>query len=84
MPGVSCEQKFRGLRLGIEPENFFAFGLQQEFHSLGEIAKAFLLRFALTVRAGNFKARRPKTAFAGFALMDNSCESFHADNLYAF
>jgi len=61
-----------------------AFGLQQEFHSLGEIAKAFLLRFALTVRAGNFKARRPKTAFAGFALMDNSCESFHADNLYAF
>jgi hypothetical protein len=84
MPGVSCEQKFRGLRLGIEPENFFAFGLQQEFHSFGEIKKTFRFGFALTVRAGNFKARRPKTAFTGFALMNYGCELFHANTYTPF
>jgi hypothetical protein len=79
MPGASCEQKFRGLRLGIEPENFLAFGLQQKFHSFGEVKQTFRFGFTLTVRAGNFKARRPKTTFAWLALMDNGCKSFHQD-----
>jgi hypothetical protein len=52
---------------------------QQEFHSFGEVAQTFRFGLALTVRSRNFEACRPKTAFTGFALMNNGCELFHKD-----
>jgi hypothetical protein len=77
-PGDSCQQQFRRFRLGIEPENFFTFGFQQELNGPGEIAKTFFPGFALSIRTGNFETGRPKTAFARLAVMKDGREFFHA------
>jgi hypothetical protein len=74
MPAVSCQHQFRRLRLGIEPENLFAFGVQQELNGFLEVAKTFFLGLALPIRAGNFQTRRPKTTFSRFAPVNNGCE----------
>ena len=37
---ASCQHQFRRFRLGIEPENFFAFGFQQELNGFLEAAHA--------------------------------------------
>lgn len=77
MPGVSCQQKFRRLRLGIEPEGFFTPGVQQQLNGFLEVAKALFLRLALAIRAGNFQTSCPKTAFVGFTLMNDGSEFLH-------
>jgi hypothetical protein len=64
--------------LGIEPENFFAFSVQQQLNGFLEVGKTFFLGLALTIRAGNFQARRPKAAFSRFAPVNNGCKLFHA------
>ena len=63
--------------MGIEPENLFAFSVQQELNGFLEVAKTFFLGLALTIRAGNFQTRRPKAAFSRFAPVDNGCKLFH-------
>src|SRR6266496_2109148 len=78
MPAASCQQKFRRLSFGIEPEGFLSSGVQQELNGLLEVAKAFCLGLALAIRARNFQTRRPITALIGFASVNNSCELFHA------
>ena len=76
MPAVSRQQQLRRLRLGIEPEGLFPPGVQQELNRLLEVAQTLLLGLALTIRAGNFQARRPKTALVWFAPVNNGCELF--------
>ena len=41
MPDVSCQHQFRRLRRGIEPENLFAFGFQQELNGFPKVAQTF-------------------------------------------
>ena len=77
-PDVSCQHQFRRFRLGIEPENFFAFGFQQEFNGFLEVGQTFFLGLSLAIRAGNFQAGRPKTAFVRLALMNDGREYLHA------
>jgi hypothetical protein len=64
--------------LGIEPENLFAFSVQQELNGFLEVAKTFFLGLALTIRAWNFQTRRPKAAFSRVAPVNNGGKLFHA------
>ena len=84
MPGVSCQQKFRGFRSWIETENFLPFGFQNERNGCPQVGETFFLRLALPIRAGNFETSRPETAFARFATVNNSCELFHVNTCNLF
>jgi hypothetical protein len=81
MPALSCQEKLRRLRLGIEPEGFLTACVQEVLNGFLEVGKTFLLCPALAVGAGNFETSRPKTAFIGFAPVNNGCELFHGDIL---
>ena len=37
-PPLSCQHQLRRLRVGIEPENFFAFDVQQQLNGFLEVA----------------------------------------------
>src|SRR5437879_4773142 len=80
MPASSREHQLCRLRVGIESENLFAFSIQQELNGLLEVVEALFLSLALAIRAGNFQARRPKTAFGRLTPVNDGCEVFHAPN----
>ena len=75
-PGVSCQFQFGGLRRGIEPENFFACGVQEKLNGRLEVAQTFLPGLALSVCAWNFQTSRPKTTLVRLAAMNYGREFF--------
>jgi hypothetical protein len=84
MPGVSCEQKFRRLRLRVEPEGFLASSVQEELNGLSKIGETFILGFPLSIGPGHFQTSRPKTALVRLALMNDRRELFHAHIVTSF
>jgi len=79
-PGALCQLNNRRFRFGIEPKRLIPLGLQQEHNSFLQIQQTFLFGFPLSVRPGDFQARRPISAFPRFALMDNSRKCLHVWN----
>ena len=62
---ASCQQQFGRLRPRIESEDLLALGFQEQLDGVLEVGQTFLAGFALSVRTGNFEARRPKAPSSG-------------------
>ena len=78
MPGISCKQQFRRFCTGVKPEGFFTLSIQQELNGVLEVGQTFLPGFVLSIRAGNFEARGPKTTLPRLTLVYDGCELLHA------
>lgn len=78
MPGVSFEQKFGRLGMGVEPEDFFPFRVEKKLDCLSQILQTIISGRALAIGPRHFQTRRPKTPFVWFTLVNDRRELFHA------